>query len=112
MSLNEEGEHPNETRSIMASTVGGVMTEEVGVVTGDLEIATRPREAGIEVAARYLGADEWYTVEGSPVGVDSAGGLSPSELRELHERIVNHLTTPGMIVNGNEAPTSLRGFLP
>ena len=44
--------------------------------------------------------------------LDDAGGLSPIELRELHERVVIHLTTPGRVVEGNEEATSLRGFSP
>lgn len=108
----EDGTHQDETRSTVASTTGGVMTKEVGAVTGDLEVATRPVAGGIEVAVRYAGADEWYTVEGGPVELEYAGGLSRSERRELHERVVSHLTTPGKIVNGNEEPTSLLGFSP
>lgn len=112
MDSREDGKRPDETRSTIASTVGGVMTEEVGAVTGDLEVATRPRAEGIEVAVRYAGADEWYTVDGGPIKLDNVSGLSPSELRELHERVVRHLTTPGMIVDGNEEPASLLGFSP
>jgi len=102
--------YPNEMHSTVMSTAGGVMTKEVGAVTGDLEVATRPQTGAIEVAVRYGGADEWYTVEGSPIELGNAGGLSPSELRELYERIVGHLTTPGTTVGGNEEPTSLREF--
>ncbi len=89
------------------------MTEEVGATTGDLEVATHQRKAeGAEVSVRYIGANEWYSVEGSPIKGDNAGSLSPSELRGLHERIVRHLTTPGKIVESNEEPTSLRRFTP
>ncbi len=86
------------------------MTAEVGAVTGDLEITTRPRTGGIEIAVRYAGADDWYTVEGSPIDPSNAGG--PLELRKLHERIVRQLTTPGRIIEGTGDPTSLRGFAP
>ena len=86
------------------------MAEEVGAVTGDLEIATRPRAGSVEVAVRYAGADEWYAVEGSPIEPENAGGLF--EHRKLHEHIVRHLTAPGKIVEGNEEPTSLRGSAP
>jgi len=96
----------------MVSTIGGVMTAEVGAVTGDLEIATRPGARGVEAAVRYAGSDEWYTVQGSPIGSSKAGSLSPSDFRELHERIVRHLTTPGTIMDGNEEPASLGGFSP
>jgi hypothetical protein len=101
-----------ELRSTITSTTGGVMTEEVGAVTGVLEIATRTGVEDVEVAVRYAGADEWYTVEGSPIGQGRAGGSSPGKLREKHGRIVRHLTTPGKIVDGNEEPVSLQGCCP
>ena len=110
MVLRGDERHPNETRSTVTSTTGGVMTEEVGTVTGELEVATHAVAGGVEVAVRYAGAEEWYTVDGSPIELDDLGGLSGSKLRELHERIVRHLTRPGKIVNGNEEPTSLRSF--
>jgi hypothetical protein len=104
---------PNEIRSVVASTTGGVMTEEVGAVTGDLEVATRPLAAeGVEVTVGYAGAEEWYTVEGSPIELGKAGGLPKFKLRELHESVVGHLTTPGMVVDGNEQATSLLRFSP
>ena len=104
--------NPHEMRSTIASTIGGVMTKEVGAVTGDLDVTTRPGAGGIEVVVRYAGAEEWYTVEGSPIKPHNAGCLSPSELHKLHESVVSHLATPGVIVEGNEEATSLRGFSP
>ena len=109
MDVHEDEKCPNERRSTITSTTGGVMTEEVGAVTGELEVATRPRSGTIEVAVKYAGADEWYAVEGSPIAVNNADELSYSE---LHEHIVRCLTTPGMVVKGNEEPTSLRGCSP
>ena len=64
---------------------------------------------------RYAGANEWYTVEGGPIELGDGGALFSSklhELHELHERVVIHLTTPGMVVEGNEEATSLRRFSP
>ncbi len=53
MGSREDEVYADELRSVVASTTGGVMTEEVGAVTGDLEVATRPLEAeGIEVTVR------------------------------------------------------------
>ncbi len=109
MDVHEDEKCPNERRSTITSTTGGVMTEEVGAVTGELEVATRPRSRKIEVAVRYAEADEWYAVDGSPIAVNNADELSYSE---LHEHVVRHLTTPGVVVKGNEEPTSLRGFAP
>lgn len=111
MALREDSVNRNEMRSIIASTIGGVMTEEVGAVTGELEVATRFQVEGIRVTVRYAEAEEWYAVEGSPIKAKNAVSLSLPELHKLHKGIVSHLTTPGMMVEGNEQATSLRGFL-
>ena len=103
--------HDDEAHSTINSTTGGVMTAEVGAITGELEVATRSLNGGlIEVAVRYAGAEEWYIVEGSPIDSGDVGNLTPRELRELHERVVRHLETPGKIVDGNEQATSLLKF--
>ncbi len=106
--------HEGEARSTITSTTGGIMTKEVGAVTGDLEVATLLSQTvpAVEVIVRYAGAEEWYTVEGSPVKLGGASGPSPIELRELHERVVERLTRPGKIIEGNEKSTSLLGFSP
>lgn len=102
--------HEDEARLTITATTGGVLTKDVGAITGDLEIATRPSDAGtIEVTVRYAGASEWYAVEGSPFQAADTGGLS---LPELHKRMIEHLTTPGPVVEGNEYPVSLLGFSP
>jgi hypothetical protein len=95
-----------ELRSMFVSTVGGVMTEEAGAVTGDLELLTRPSEAGeggLEVLVSYAGAEEWYTVAGSPLA-KSAGG---EDHRASHEAALARLTTPGPVEGGNEQPVDL-----
>ena len=84
------------------------MADEVGAVTGDLEIATRLLEAGVlDVRVRYAGAEEWYTVAGSPVAP-----VDRYPTANLRERVVEYLTGPSSILGGNEEPTSLRGFTP
>ena len=40
--------NPNGMRSAIASTIRVVMTKEVGAVTGDLDVATRPKREGVE----------------------------------------------------------------
>lgn len=98
----------NEKGSTICSTVGGVMTDEVGTVTGDLEIVTRVAAERLGVSVRYAGAEEWYTITGSPVSLDPAAGhYTPAD---LHERVVSHLTKPGPVVNGNEGAVSLEGL--
>jgi hypothetical protein len=91
-----------ELRSRFVSTVGGVMTEEAGAVTGGLELLTRPTsEGGLQVLVRYTGAEEWYTVSGSPV---PTGG---KDHRASHEAALALLTTPGPMEGGNEQPVNL-----
>lgn len=60
----------------------GIMTVEVGAITGDVEIDTRESSHGVEVTVAYAGAKDTYTVEGSP----AAAGTS-------HDQIVEALTT-------------------
>jgi hypothetical protein len=94
-----------ELRTTFASTVGGVLTEEAGAITGELELLTRPGGAGdgrLDALVRYAGAKEWYTVSGSPI---LACG---EDHRALHERVLARLTTPGPTESGNELPVDLR----
>lgn len=55
---------------------GGVMTDEVGVVTGDLTLRT---EVGDDLAVvlrvQYRGAAEWYTVTGGRATLADARDL-------------------------------------
>ena len=94
--------------SSFSSTTGGVMTEEVGAITGELELLTRvaPDDGGIEVLVRYSGAKDLYTVSGSPVRAVSEHP-NQREHRAAHERILETLTTPGWVESGNEMPVGL-----
>ena len=55
---------------------GGVMTEEVGVITGALTLRTE-LSAGGEVALKvqYKDAAEWYRVQGATAHLATAGDL-------------------------------------
>jgi|AntDryMetagUQ255_1029468.scaffolds.fasta_scaffold00272_3 hypothetical protein len=45
---------------------GGVMTDEVGVITGELELRTAcAGDGSVAVHVRYAGALEWYVVTGT-----------------------------------------------
>ena len=44
---------------------GGVMTDEVGVVTGDLTLRTEVDGKAVVVRVQYKDAAEWYTVTGA-----------------------------------------------
>jgi hypothetical protein len=84
------------------------MTDEVGAITGDLELLTRatPDGSGIEALVLYAGAQDLYTVSGSPVRAVSE---CPDQVehRAAHERILETLTTPVRGEDGNEMPVDL-----
>ncbi|GAA1035213.1 hypothetical protein GCM10009557_42260 [Virgisporangium ochraceum] len=44
---------------------GGVMTDEVGVVTGDLTLRSDVVDGSYVLKVRYKDAEEWYTVTGA-----------------------------------------------
>ncbi|WP_119067902.1 hypothetical protein [Rubrobacter indicoceani] len=89
-----------ELRSKIESTRGGVMTAEVGAVTGTLELVTTVSDGTVEVRVRYVDAEDLYTVEGSPT-------KTALPEAECHGRICELLTTPGEKRGFNEDPTTL-----
>ena len=69
---------------------GGVMTDEVGVVTGELTLRTEPAgKTGAVVTVQYKGADEWYTVTGGKVALHD-----PRDLDAVHALAVALLNRP------------------
>ncbi|MBT2453071.1 hypothetical protein J7F03_39835 [Streptomyces sp. ISL-43] len=69
---------------------GGVMTDEVGVITGDVTLTTEIGPDGtVQVRIQYTGAEEWYTLTGSPAP------LPPEGLAAFHERIVDAVKAGG-----------------
>jgi hypothetical protein len=59
---------------------GGVMTDEVGVVTGDLTLRTELDDAGqVTLRVQYREADEWYAVTGGRAKV-----ADPRDVEALH----------------------------
>ncbi|KOV58793.1 hypothetical protein [Streptomyces sp. MMG1121] len=70
---------------------GGVMTADVGVITGDLTLRTtlgRDRRTA-HVSVQYTGADEWYTLTGSPAPVPDSG------LAAYHHRLLDRIRQGG-----------------
>lgn len=89
--------------SLFTSTTGGVMTVEVGAITGDLELLTYPIENNsIEALVRYAGARDQYKVAGSPVAATDSG---PHQV--THDCILQRLTTPGRIEAAGELPADI-----
>ena len=54
---------------------GGVMTDEVGVVTGDLTLSTELAQGEVTVKVQYKDAAEWYTVTGAKAKLACAEDL-------------------------------------
>ncbi|MEU4780795.1 hypothetical protein [Micromonospora sp. NPDC023633] len=54
---------------------GGVMTDEVGVVTGELTLRTGYADGQVTLTVQYKDADEWYTVTGGRVALADPAGL-------------------------------------
>ena len=68
---------------------GGVMTSEVGVVTGELTLRTSVDGGEVTVQVQYKGADEWYTVQGAKARL-----ASPEDLEAVHTIAVALLNRP------------------
>ncbi|MBM0233398.1 hypothetical protein JNW91_16970 [Micromonospora sp. STR1_7] len=54
---------------------GGVMTDEVGVVTGELTLRTEYADGKVTLRVQYKDADEWYAVTGGSVALADPAGL-------------------------------------
>jgi hypothetical protein len=68
---------------------GGVMTDEVGVVTGDLTLRTELAGDQVSVHVQYREADEWYTVTGAKATLKD-----PADLDAVHAVAVGILNRP------------------
>jgi hypothetical protein len=75
---DEHGEHgeasANRTADITAGP-GGVMTDEVGVITGELTLRTEFTAGQVTLRVQYKDADEWYAVTGGRAPLPDARGL-------------------------------------
>ena len=66
---------------------GGVMTDEVGVVTGDLTVRTEAADDGnVRPMVAYQGALDWYTITDGPTT------LGTEDLDTVHNRVVERVT--------------------
>jgi hypothetical protein len=69
---------------------GGVMTDEVGVVTGELTLRTEvDDQRRLVLRVQYKDADEWYTVTGGRATLADA-----RDLDAVHEIAVGLLNRP------------------
>jgi len=69
---------------------GGVMTVDVGVITGDLTLRTELSANGdVILRVQYKDADEWYTVQGG-----TAHLAAPADLDAVHTIALGILNRP------------------
>jgi len=79
-----------ELSSMFTAPSGGVMTDDVGVVTGELELRTRCTPEGhVRVEVRYAGAEEWYRVSAADVVLSD-----PADHRAVHQALLGVLHRP------------------
>lgn len=81
-------EQSSRTTDIVAGQ-GGVMTDEVGVITGDLTLRTELTGDQVTVRAQYKDADEWYAVTGARTTLKD-----PADIDAVHAIAVGILNRP------------------
>ncbi|GGZ47662.1 hypothetical protein [Streptomyces subrutilus] len=65
------------------SAAGGVLTEEQGLMSGDLTLHTTWTGDHVLLSVQYTGASEWFTLAGGRLPC-----ASEEESREVHQRLV------------------------
>ena len=69
---------------------GGVMTDEVGVVTGELTLRSEIDDSGNAIVkVQYKDAEEWYRVTGAKAPLKD-----PDDLAAVHAIVVGILNRP------------------
>ncbi|GAA2643842.1 hypothetical protein [Paractinoplanes durhamensis] len=65
------------------------MTDEVGVVTGDLTLKTEVSGNDVVVRVQYQEAEEWYVVTGAKATIKD-----PADAAAIHQIVVGILNRP------------------
>jgi len=68
---------------------GGVMTDEVGVITGELTLRSELDGGKLTLRVQYKEADEWYVVTGGKATLKD-----PADLDAVHQVVVGILNRP------------------
>ena len=68
------------SRTSDVNAPGGVMTDEVGVITGELTLRTELVGDQVTLHVQYKEADEWYVVAGG-----TATLTDPADLDAVHQ---------------------------
>ena len=78
----------SKTSDIVAGQ-GGVMTDEAGVITGEVTLRTELSGDQVTIRAQYKDADEWYVVTGAKTTLKD-----PADLEAVHAIAVGLLNRP------------------
>ncbi len=70
---------PTESRTADVNAPGGVMTDEAGVVTGELTLRTDLSGDEVTLHVQYKEAEEWYAVTGGRATL-----ADPADLDAVH----------------------------
>ncbi len=74
--MTEHGVIERRSTDITNNTGGGVMTDEVGAVTGELSLRSDLHaDSTVALLVQYREADEWYTVTGGTCRIRVAEDL-------------------------------------
>jgi hypothetical protein len=68
---------------------GGVMTNEVGVISGELTLRSELAGDKLTLRVQYKEADEWYVVTGGKAKL-----TDPADLEAVHKIVVGILNRP------------------
>jgi hypothetical protein len=68
---------------------GGVMTDEVGVITGELTLRSELDGEKLTLSVQYREADEWYLLTGGKATLKD-----PADLDAVHQIVVGILNRP------------------
>jgi len=78
----------DERTSTFTAGPGGVMTDEVGVITGELTLRTTvDGDGAVHQTIQYTGADEWYVVTGAPATLTAGANID-----SIHSAAVEAMT--------------------
>ncbi|MDT4991197.1 MAG: hypothetical protein QOH97_1089 [Actinoplanes sp.] len=76
-------------RTDITAGPGGVMTDEVGVITGDLTLRTDYAGGKVTVNVQYKDAEEWYVVTGGKADLKD-----PADVTAVHHIVAAILNRP------------------
>jgi hypothetical protein len=68
---------------------GGVMTDDVGVITGELTLRSELSGTKVTLRVQYKEAEEWYVVTGGKITLHD-----PADLEAVHALAVGLLNRP------------------